>query len=99
MATHSSILAWRIPCTEEPGGLQSIGSQSWTQIKQLNMHAYRHGDIFSFLQDNSKLTKGVPRVHLLRTFSNSDQIRVSNSFLFLTVTRLVMSNSLLHHGL
>jgi len=27
MATHSSILAWRIPWTEEPNGLQSIGSQ------------------------------------------------------------------------
>ena len=27
MATHSSILAWSIPWTEEPGGLQSIGSQ------------------------------------------------------------------------
>ena len=27
MATHSSILAWRIPWTEEPGGLQSIGSR------------------------------------------------------------------------
>ena len=27
MATHSSILAWRIPWTEEPGGLQSTGSQ------------------------------------------------------------------------
>ena len=27
MAIHSSILAWRIPWTEEPGGLQSIGSQ------------------------------------------------------------------------
>jgi len=27
MATHSSILAWRIPWTEEPGGLQSKGSQ------------------------------------------------------------------------
>ena len=26
MATHSSILAWRIPWTEEPGGLQSTGS-------------------------------------------------------------------------
>ena len=25
MATHSSSLAWRIPCTEEPGGLQSMG--------------------------------------------------------------------------
>ena len=27
MATHFSILAWRIPWTEEPGGLQSVGSQ------------------------------------------------------------------------
>ena len=27
MAIHSSILAWRIPWTEEPGGLQSMGSQ------------------------------------------------------------------------
>ena len=27
METHSSILAWRIPWTEEPGGLQSIGAQ------------------------------------------------------------------------
>ena len=27
MATHSSILAWQIPWTEEPGGLQSMGSQ------------------------------------------------------------------------
>ena len=27
MAAHTSILAWRIPWTEEPGGLQSVGSQ------------------------------------------------------------------------
>ena len=27
MATHSSVLAWRIPWTEKPGGLQSMGSQ------------------------------------------------------------------------
>ena len=27
IATHSSILAWRIPWAEEPGGLQSVGSQ------------------------------------------------------------------------
>ena len=33
MVTHSSILAWRIPWTEEPGGLQSMGSQmSWTPL-------------------------------------------------------------------
>ena len=31
MATHSSMLAWRIPWTEEPGGIQSIGvEKSWT---------------------------------------------------------------------
>ena len=30
MATHSSILAWKILWTEEPGGLQSMGSQSRT---------------------------------------------------------------------
>ena len=35
MATHSSILAWKIPWTEESQGLQSMGSQSWTQ---LSMH-------------------------------------------------------------
>ena len=27
MATHSNILAWKIPCSEEPGRLQSMGSQ------------------------------------------------------------------------
>ena len=27
MATHSSVLAWRIPWTQEPGGLQSVGLQ------------------------------------------------------------------------
>ena len=39
MATHSSILAWRSPWTDEPGGLQSIGSQSRAQLKQLS-HTY-----------------------------------------------------------
>ena len=33
MATHSSILGWKIPLTEEPGGLQAIGSQSQTRLK------------------------------------------------------------------
>ena len=33
MAAHSSILAWEIPWTEEPGGLQSMGLQkSWTRL-------------------------------------------------------------------
>ena len=32
MATHSSTLAWKIPWTEEPGRLQSMGLQSWTRL-------------------------------------------------------------------
>ena len=39
MATHSSSLTWRIPRTEEPGGLQSIGSQIWTPLKWPSMQA------------------------------------------------------------
>ena len=45
MATHSSILAWRTR-TEEPGGLQSIGSQKsqirLKRLKRLSMSAYTH---------------------------------------------------------
>ena len=33
VATHSGVLAWRIPWTEEPSGLQSLGSQSQTGLK------------------------------------------------------------------
>ena len=32
MATHSSILAWRVPWTEEPSGLESVGSLSQTRL-------------------------------------------------------------------
>ena len=40
MATHSSILAWRIPGTEEPSGLPSMGvTQSRTQLKRLTAAA------------------------------------------------------------
>ena len=39
MATHSSILAWRILWTEEPGGLPSMGLHSRTWLKWLSMHA------------------------------------------------------------
>ena len=49
MATHSSILAWRIPWTEEPGGLQSMGSQrvehDWAT------------DIFTFIIKTDVLSK------------------------------------------
>ena len=41
MATHSSILAWRIPWTEEPGGLQSVESQEsgydWSDLAHMQI--------------------------------------------------------------
>ena len=36
MATHSSILAWRFPRIEEPGGLQSMGHREWDMTEQLS---------------------------------------------------------------
>ena len=37
MATHSAILAWEIPWTEEPGGLQSMGSRESDMTEQLGV--------------------------------------------------------------
>ena len=50
MATHSSILAWEIPWTEEPGGLQSMGSQSQTDLvtKQQQHHFNKGPGSFFF---------------------------------------------------
>ena len=47
MAIHSSILAWKIPWTEEPGRLQSMESQSQTQ---LSTHVHIWKDIFKCQQ-------------------------------------------------
>ena len=38
MAIHSSLLAWKIPWTQEPSRLQFMGSQSWTPLKWLSTH-------------------------------------------------------------
>ena len=43
MATHSSIFAWRIPWTEEPGGLQSLGHKLLDMTEQLTLWRYSGG--------------------------------------------------------
>ena len=62
MATHSSILAWRIPWTEEPGRLQSMGSQRVRQeTEQLHLHL-----VFKGLYNNSiSCLKAVSGLNLL----------------------------------
>ena len=42
MAPHSSTLAWKIPWTEEPGGLQSMGFRSQTRLKRLSSSSSRN---------------------------------------------------------
>ena len=42
-ATHSGILAWRIPWTEEPGGLQSMGLQRVGHDRASNIHTHMGG--------------------------------------------------------
>ena len=44
MATHSSIPAWRIPWTEEPGGLRSLGCKELDRPERLSMHTAPPGD-------------------------------------------------------
>ena len=58
MATHSSILAWRILWTEEPGGLQSIGSDT---LKQLSTRTLP-------LQGSTDLTKKQRKKSLSTTY-------------------------------
>ena len=53
MAVHSSTIAWKIPWTEEPGRLQSMGSQSQTRLRDfpfLSFHCLYTPDISLFLK-------------------------------------------------
>ena len=47
MATHSSILAWRIPWTEEPGRLQSMGSQRVGQDSKIHTFTFHKNSVRS----------------------------------------------------
>ena len=85
MATHSSILAWRIPWTEEPGGLQSMGSQSWTWLSKqarfwglidnlLKLLAYVLGPLIKLDQEEgTKVEKGCETVRGREKFRRENQ--------------------------
>ena len=79
MATHSNILAWETPWTEEPGELQSVGSQSQTSsIERINASRWRQ--ISSFLsQSHSIRTHFLPRRvsgHLCSLLSHFSHVRI-----------------------
>ena len=65
MATHSSILAWRIPWTEEPGGLQSMGSQESDMTYLLN---HRQNYLLFQASKNVKITESMMKKTNKRDF-------------------------------
>ena len=67
MAAHPSILAWKIPWTEEPGGLQSMGSQSRTRLRWLSMHPWI-ADAGHYFQRTG--SSPAVQIELLRTEGN-----------------------------
>ena len=52
MAAHSSILAWRVPWTEEPGGLQSMGLKESDTTEQLTLWTFNKKHISTSLANN-----------------------------------------------
>ena len=51
MSTHSSILVWKIPCSEEPGGLQSVGLQ---RVGRDGVHTHSHTQISGSLPERQE---------------------------------------------
>ena len=71
MATHSSVLAWEIPWTEEPGGLQSMESQKESDMtKQLynNKYTHTHIDFNVPTLTLRKLKSSISKINLEKNF-------------------------------
>ena len=68
MATYTSILAWRIPWTQEPGGLQSVGSQRVGHDWATNTHTHTHTENGSSELNSvqRRATKVMPRKKMMQ---------------------------------
>ena len=60
MAIHSGILAWRIPWTEEAGGLQSMGLQESDTTWRLNHHHCHKSYMCETRKEKTRRSKGSP---------------------------------------
>ena len=76
MATHSSVLAWRIPGTGEPGRLPSTGLQSWTRLKRLSSSSRKDQTrymvksvSFTYLNPLTNLPLHILHCHLTHTYT------------------------------
>ena len=112
MATHSSILAWEIPCTEELGGLQSMGSQrvghnlginnnysillQQSRQNEIDQAPHWKGDLF--LVSFAYVAKGPPiRNCASREFrSHTIPVILPNYYFFLRIFFLFVVNFVIH---
>ena len=77
MATHSSVLAWRLPGTGEPGGLPSMGSHRvGTRLKRLSSSSSRAPGSSPFCLGALSITLGEPR----KLFQKLSEPRVTVAF-------------------
>ena len=60
MAPHSSTLAWKISWTEEPGRLQSMGSQCWTRMRDFTFTFHFHASKKEMATHSSVLSWRIP---------------------------------------
>ena len=79
METHSSMLAWEIPWTEEPCGLQSMGSQSFRHDLSDRAHTQTHTRSVTYLYASKKVWKN--KEQDINYFSLDGSSMVNNSTL------------------
>ena len=75
MATHSSILAWRIPWTEEPGGLQSMGSQRVRQDWATKYRAHNRLGVYCLWQNTNSSTRAMTLINFTSQYLQSSITR------------------------
>ena len=78
MAPHSSTLAWKIPWTEEPGRLQSMGSQSRTQLSDFTFTFHFHALEKEMANHSSVLAWRIPGMGVPRGLLSMGSHRVEH---------------------
>ena len=82
MATHSSILAWRIPWIEEPGRLQSMGLQrDGHRVKRLRTRACRDAELTRYFQGIQRPAAGKLEKARETGYLNSSVLEDASQFL------------------
>ena len=72
VATYSSILAWETPWTEEPGGLQSMRSQTWTQLNAPTVTQTQPCTVFISPGCCSEYAKNISTFNLVNAYQENN---------------------------